>query len=504
MRLALRAALAAAVLAVVVSGAANAGQAGADSLAEQSHQAREFMAAGRFDRAIPLYRALTRALPDNAGLAFDLGLALHMAGREREAATVLRRSLALDPDSLPARLYLGNAELSLGRPAAAVPLLRAVLRAKPEEAAARQSLAAALLELGHGGEAAAEYRRSIGNGPGTAAAWYGLGRSYAAIAQHAFDRLGRAAPGSAYWLALAAGARAKAGQLSGAFYLYRQAQAKLPSLPGLHAAVAAIYRQSGHADWAAAEAARERPLDGSACERQPLACAYQAGSYDRILAAAAATPAALYWRARAADRLAIQAFARLGDFPDSAERHELLATLHANALDYTQAAAEWRAAYERSGHDPAIGTQLALAWMQLHDFADAEPLLETLRRQQPDSAQLSFLLGYVRLQQQQPQRAIPLLAASLRADPALANAQRALAEAYLETGQTKLAIPHLQAALPLDDDGSLHYQLARAYQAGGATQQAQAALREYQRLHQAAESAKQTAQAQVQILPPQP
>jgi hypothetical protein len=29
------------------------------------------------------------------------------------------------------------------------------------------------------------------------------------------------------------------------------------------------------------------------------------------------------------------------------------------------------------------------------------------------------------------------------------------------------AIPHLEAALDTDDDGSLHYQLARAYQATG-------------------------------------
>lgn len=473
-----------------------------DPLAAASQRAHDYMAAGEFARAIPLYRQLTQALPDNPGLAFDLGLALHMAGREPEAAAELRRSLRLDPHSTPAQLYLADVYLSLGQPAPAVPLLRAAVTASPQDAQARENLATALLDLGRPREAAAEFRTLAATEPRSAPAWYGLGRSYAAEAQGYFDQLGRVAPGSGYWLALAAAARAKAGQLSGAFYLYRQSLTKTPALPGAHAAIAAIYRQAGHADWARTEEAHERQLGPPSCGEQPLACRYLAGNYGQILADASASPAALYWKSQAANQRAIQAFAHLGDLPASAERHELLATVHASAMDYAQAAAEWRQAYDLSSHDPAIGAQLAMAWMQLHDFTDAQPLLESLRRRQPGAAQLSFLLGDLWLEQQQPERAIPFLTASLRTDPKLVNAQRALAQAYLDTGQTRQAIPHLAAALPLDDDGSLHYQLARAYQASGEPQRASAALREYQRLHQAAEAAKQAAQAQIQIEPP--
>ncbi|MGH9540735.1 MAG: tetratricopeptide repeat protein [Terriglobales bacterium] len=473
-----------------------------DSLAAQSQQAHALMAAGQFDRAVPIYQRLAQALPGNAGLALDLGLALHMAGREGDAVKALRRSLELDGSSIPARLYLADAYLSLGQEAPALPLLQSVLKAAPENAHARKDLAAALLDLGRPGAAAGEYRQLTAGGSGGPQAWYGLGRSYAALAQQAFDRLRRTAPGSAFWLALAADSRAKAGQLSGAFYLYRQALAKMPSLAGAHAALASIYHQSGHPDWAAIEEARERALPPPACAQQPLACEYRAARYDRIVAAKATTPAGLYWRSRAANRLALAAFAHLADFPDSAEHHELLATLHANALDYKQAAAEWQQAYELSGHDPAIGAQLATSWMELHDFAAAEPLLEGLRRRHPGAAQFDFLLGYLRLQQQQPKRAIPLLEASLHADPRRAEGQRALAEAYLETGAPNRAIPHLLAALPEDDDGSLHYQLARAYQADGEPERAAAALREYQRLHQSAEAAKQAAQSQLRISPP--
>jgi tetratricopeptide (TPR) repeat protein len=44
------------------------------------------------------------------------------------------------------------------------------------------------------------------------------------------------------------------------------------------------------------------------------------------------------------------------------------------------------------------------------------------------------------------------------------------------------AIPYLKKALALDDDGSLHYSLARAYRAAGLTQLASGAMQEYQKI----------------------
>jgi hypothetical protein len=45
-------------------------------------------------------------------------------------------------------------------------------------------------------------------------------------------------------------------------------------------------------------------------------------------------------------------------------------------------------------------------------------------------------------------------------------------------------VPHLEKALSLDDDGSLHYSLARAYQAAGDAVKAQKAMQEYQQIRQ--------------------
>ncbi|HEY7303359.1 MAG TPA: tetratricopeptide repeat protein, partial [Bryobacteraceae bacterium] len=44
------------------------------------------------------------------------------------------------------------------------------------------------------------------------------------------------------------------------------------------------------------------------------------------------------------------------------------------------------------------------------------------------------------------------------------------------------AVPHLQRALTLDNDGSLHYNLARAYRAAGNADGARQAMEGYQQI----------------------
>jgi tetratricopeptide (TPR) repeat protein len=82
-------------------------------------------------------------------------------------------------------------------------------------------------------------------------------------------------------------------------------------------------------------------------------------------------------------------------------------------------------------------------------------------------------------------------------------AQASLARTYLALGQSGKAIPYLKAALPIDDDGSLHYQLGRAYQASGQVELARQTLKEYQKIHDQQETEKQSLNRDIQITPPQ-
>src|SRR3989449_9863955 len=107
-----------------------------DDLAEKSRRAKEFMAEGKFAEAVPLYRELNQAVPNNPGLLLNLGMALHMAGDERNSVPQLEAAVKLDPKLAPAWLFLGAARLQLGRTPAAVEALKMVLGLQPDHAGA--------------------------------------------------------------------------------------------------------------------------------------------------------------------------------------------------------------------------------------------------------------------------------------------------------------------------------------------------------------------------------
>src|SRR5438309_4634594 len=116
-----------------------------DSLALKSQRAKQLMAEGNFAQAIPLYRELNQAVPNNPGLMLNLGMALHMAGKKREAIPELEAVVKLDPALAPAWLFLATARLQLGETTAGIKPLTKVLDLQPDHPEARHMLAGALL-----------------------------------------------------------------------------------------------------------------------------------------------------------------------------------------------------------------------------------------------------------------------------------------------------------------------------------------------------------------------
>jgi tetratricopeptide (TPR) repeat protein len=475
-----------------------------NDLAEKSRRAKEFMAEGKFADAVPVYRELNIAVPNNPGLMLNLGMALHLAGEERKSITALESAVKLDPNLAPAWLFLGAARLQLGQTPAAVDALKTVLRLQPDHADALQMLATAFLSLGRLAEATEQYRRLTELIPESSPAWYGLGRSYESLSVHAFDGLQKAAPESAYWLALIAETRLREQQLSSAFYLYRGALEKMPAMRGLHAQVAEVYRRSGHSDWASVEEEKERQLPEPDCHTQTLECQFRDRQFLALLASAKGknTPESNYWRSRAYNELALQAFTRLGQLPASTEQHELKAHIFTGQKKYAEAAQELRDALKLSPADKQIQKQLAITLKSSQDYAAALPLFQSLLTAQPASAELNYLTGETLLDLQRAEEAIPLLSHATNRDPTLIPARKALARAYLAAGRPGDAVPHLKAALASDEDGSLHYQLARAYQAAGQASLAKEMLQQYQKTQRSAAAASATAQRVVEITPP--
>jgi predicted Zn-dependent protease len=170
--------------------------------------------------------------------------------------------------------------------------------------------------------------------------------------------------------------------------------------------------------------------------------------------------------------------------PDSVQIHELKAEiLHGDGQD-AQAAGEWRAALALAPNDPRLETGLATSLVLAHNYEKAMPILQKLLSGQPAAPDLNFMMGESLWRTQQPEKALPYLTAALKADPQLLPAQATLGMVYALLNRNAEAIPHLEKAIRLDDDGSLHYSLARACRAAGQTEEAKKAMQGYQQIKQ--------------------
>jgi len=418
-------------------------------LSAVSAQARSALEARNYPEAIRLYTQLTKALPDNAGLRFNLGLALHSAGRHREAIPHLSAAATLTP----AKLVLALCYLKLNEASKALPLLEQVVQAEPANAIARLELADACLQLARFDDAAIHFDRLSQLDPKHPKAWQGLGLAHLGASRRAFEALEKDPAAEPWVLALRARSLLDRRQYQTAFHLYKQAQAAMPALPGVGEDIAEIYRQTGHPDWAAIEEERGRRL--------------------------AASPAhPLYAAARRHQEKALAAFARLAELPPSAEIHELTSAAYRIQGRHQEAAAALREALRLDPANPRLEASLA-SNLRLHrEFGAALPILERLVLRDPQNAQLAYELGDCLLELHQPEKALRHLQRATRLLPARA----ALGRALLLLDRPAEAVAHLQAALGLDEDGSLHFQLLRAARLTGRPELIPAAQAGYDRL----------------------
>src|SRR5260370_3141944 len=215
-----------------------------EALARQSQRAKELMAAGRFEEAIPIYRQVNQAFPWNPGLLLNLALAEHMAGHERESIPHFEAVLRTQPGLMPALISLGAARLALNQPEQAIAPLQKVLAADSKNNDARGMLAAALLGAGHADQAADQYRKLTEVTPNDPRAWYGLGKSYESIAAATFDRLQKTSAQSPFVAALVADTRVQKRQHRAALILYREALKQSPPPRCVHAATPEISRKT--------------------------------------------------------------------------------------------------------------------------------------------------------------------------------------------------------------------------------------------------------------------
>ncbi|MBS1832345.1 MAG: tetratricopeptide repeat protein [Acidobacteria bacterium] len=464
--------------------------------ARQAMQAKQWMSEGRFDEAARAYKALSDALPSNTGLRLNTGLALHMAGHAAEAVPYFEAVLKADANALPALLSLGMARLQLNQPAAAIAPLTKAVTMVPNQVDARGMLANALLSLDRPGEAAPHFRKLTTLTPGDVRAWSGLGKCYESLAAKSFEQIPK---GSAEWLALIADTRFVQRQFRSAFYFYKQALDKDPKLRGVHASVARVYQQTGNAEWAAQEQAKEKALARPNCVALPdkQECDFAAGRF--LEASSGKSP---YWRTRAFNELATRAFAQLGKLPPSPDLYLLKAELASQRGQHAEAAKELAEALKLVPGDRRLEYNYAASVFLSGDYEKAIPLLEREMNRDAKNPEIYFFLGSAYSRLSRPEEALTYLRAAVAYDPKFLDAQAALGRALAQAGKPAEAIPHLEAALPQDEDGSLLYELSRAYQAAGDRDKARAALAKYQEIRGKLEDEKRSLEEEVKITPP--
>ncbi len=364
--------------------------------------------------------------------------------------------------------------------------------AGPPKLRSLQKLEAALAGAESIQQVAQRLERMAKDNPRDPTILYALGKTYETLAQRSFDFLRQNAPDSPYSLFLLANAHLKQNNFAAALPYLERAAAKAPNLRGLHAALAQVYDHTGKPEKVRDELAAERALGRPDCKTPAgaLECAFAARRYDELatLAAAGDTPESHYWRLQAYNELARQAFARLVDLPPSVEAHVFHAEVERQRGRHQESVKHWQEALELAPEDPRLKTELAVSFFLARNYVAVRPIVEQLLRQYPDSAQLNYLQGDSLLYLQRAEEAIPFLEKAVTADPANLYAQAALGRGLVQLGRHQAAIPHLEKALPLDTDGSLHYQLARAYRTVGQREQAMEMLKKYRELQQASPS----------------
>ncbi len=201
----------------------------------------------------------------------------------------------------------------------------------------------------------------------------------------------------------------------------------------------------------------------------------EAGEYETALRTLEGLPAAdrnsaevSYWRARGYEKLATAAYLRLYQAdPNSYRLHQLMGDLEAAKGDDGKAIEAYRAAIALRPSVSNLHYSLGhLLWKDLK-VPEARVEFEAELALNPRHPGALNDLGDTYLLEHQPHKALPYLVRALAADSGNPDIHRDLGTAYSELGDYRKAEEHFKIAMSNDHDGSVHYKLARVYQALG-------------------------------------
>jgi len=214
-------------------------------------------------------------------------------------------------------------------------------------------------------------------------------------------------------------------------------------------------------------------------------CSFFTGDNGRAFSAATALEAlqphsaeALYWSIQADERLAVQSLARFQQLEsDSPRSHVLLGDIYHQLEREDDAQEEYQKALALEPGNPAAMLGLAFAYLSNNSIDKAMETARTALERSPQDPELNMVLAETMVAKAQFAEAEPFLMKSLNVKPQLRGHVHALmGKVYAETGKPNEAINQLKMGASSDENGSIHYLLARLYRQVGDTKNAAAAL----------------------------
>lgn len=418
--------------------------------------AESYAASSDWPFAVIHFRNALAASSGRRGLHVELGEVLLRAGKLQRAAEEIDAELSLDPRSLRALVRRGELNLIQGD-------LDGSLQDWTQAITMDQAQVERILgmrESGFGDSAFEELPDAFRE----------------KIERFAEDLRGRNSPAALFTLAFLATQR---GNTSEAAAEATQATSSnpLPSFPRTCSEneVRKAIKSSSFSTVAACGVRALASPSPSEFRVQVAGALLEAGDYETSLHALEAlppsdrhSPDASYLRARAYEKLATAAYLKLYQAdPNSYRVHQLLGDLNAAKGEDGKAMEEYRAALAQRPASPNLHYSLGhLLWKDLK-VADARVEFEAELTLNPRHPGALDELGDTYLLEHQPDKAIPYLNRAVAVNAGSPDVHRDLGTAYSQLLDYQKAAAEFRIALPGDHDGSVHYKLARVYQALG-------------------------------------
>jgi tetratricopeptide (TPR) repeat protein len=223
------------------------------------------------------------------------------------------------------------------------------------------------------------------------------------------------------------------------------------------------------------------------------ACSYYNGDYSTVLRAAARLsnvpaykPEGLYWSILSHQHLATQNLVKAGEVePNSVSIHTLMGETYREMEDYASAESEYETVLKLApDHFPAL-LGAAATYLQEGSLTSARTMIERALTSRPADPEANYIAAEIDIEERKFEAAEPHLQIALKADERLLPRVHALwGRLYASNGETDRAIAELQLGLTSDDDGSVHFQLARLLQKTGRKPEADQMFRETKRLQE--------------------